>query len=65
ERIRFILEDTGSHVVIVSDGTYECAQNLFNGQIILLNISDILKEYIGRCVPLRHIDMCQRPQRGA
>ncbi|MBR2556897.1 MAG: amino acid adenylation domain-containing protein, partial [Methanobrevibacter sp.] len=46
ERIRFILEDSGSHVVIVSDGTYECAQNLFNGQIILLNISDILKEYI-------------------
>ena len=46
DRLQFILEDTGSKVVIVSDETYERAQSLAN-DAILLNVSDILKDEIG------------------
>ena len=45
-RIRFILEDTKSKVVIVSDDTYERAKALAK-DAILLNVSDMLKEDIG------------------
>ena len=47
ERIKFILEDVGANVVLVSDETYKRAGNLSDNQI-LLNISDILKEDIGK-----------------
>lgn len=43
ERIKFMLNDIEARVVIISDGTYERAQNLFDDEIILLNISDIVK----------------------
>ncbi|MBQ2612572.1 MAG: amino acid adenylation domain-containing protein [Methanobrevibacter sp.] len=43
--IQFILEDTQSKAVIVSDDTYEHAKSLVK-DVILLNISDILKEDI-------------------
>ena len=46
DRIQFILEDTESKVVIVSDETYERAELLVK-DVTLLNISDILKEGIG------------------
>ena len=46
ERIKFILNDTQSKVVIVSDETYERANNL-SYDVTLLNITDILKEDIG------------------
>ena len=45
ERIQFILQDTKSKVVIVSDETYERGKYLADGAS-LLNISDILKEDI-------------------
>ena len=41
ERIKFILEDTKSKAVIVTDETYERAKSL-TGDCILLNVSDIL-----------------------
>ena len=41
DRIQFILEDTESKVVIVSDETYERADNLTE-DVSLLNISDII-----------------------
>ena len=47
EHIKFILNDSNSKAIIVSDETYEFARNL-REDIILLNISDILKENIGR-----------------
>ncbi|MBQ2613108.1 MAG: amino acid adenylation domain-containing protein, partial [Methanobrevibacter sp.] len=47
ERIEFILKDTQSKVIIVSDETYERAKNLISEDTILLNISDIFKEDIG------------------
>ena len=43
ERIKFIMEDVGASVVLVSDETYERTSNLADNQI-LLNISDIIKE---------------------
>ena len=46
DRIQFILEDTDSKVVIVSDKTYERAKSLTNDSIIL-NISDVMKEDVG------------------
>ena len=46
ERIKFILKDTDSSVVIVSDKTYERAKSLVKDAAIL-NISDILKENLG------------------
>ncbi|MBR0372315.1 MAG: D-alanine--poly(phosphoribitol) ligase subunit DltA [Methanobrevibacter sp.] len=46
DRIQFMVKDTESHVVIVSDETYERARNLF-ADLTLLNISDIVKEEIG------------------
>lgn len=45
DRIQFILEDTQSKVVIVSDETYERADTLTD-DAALLNISDILKDEI-------------------
>ncbi|WP_406534985.1 amino acid adenylation domain-containing protein [Methanobrevibacter sp.] len=45
DRIQFILEDTASKVVIVSDETYERVKGLTDAYI--LNISDIFKEEIG------------------
>ena len=58
ERIRFILEDTDSKVVIVSDETYERAEGLVNDSIIL-NISDLLREDIGTlsCLPVIYNDL--------
>ena len=47
ERIQFILEDTTSKVVLVSDSTYNRAKNLINDDVVLLNISDIFREYKG------------------
>ena len=46
ERIRFILEDTKSKVVIVSDDTYNRVKDL-SDNVILFNISDIIKEGVG------------------
>ena len=47
-RIKFILEDTGSRVVIVSDDTYARAVDLIDDDnVVLLNISDIVKGRIG------------------
>ncbi|WP_295615979.1 AMP-binding protein [uncultured Methanobrevibacter sp.] len=54
ERIEFILEDTGSKVLIVTDETYERAKNL-SGKAIILNASDILKENIGEASHLNSI----------
>ncbi|WP_296889690.1 non-ribosomal peptide synthetase, partial [uncultured Methanobrevibacter sp.] len=45
DHIQFILDDVESNVVIVSDETYERADNLTDDEV-LLNISDILKEEI-------------------
>ena len=42
ERIRFILDDTKSKVVIVSDETYNRADDLINENVVLLNISDFI-----------------------
>ena len=46
ERIEFILEDTNSKVLIVSDETYEYAQNMDN-DYVLLNVSDIVGKETG------------------
>ena len=50
ERIKFMLNDTNACVVIVSDSTYKRAialiDDLNNENVVLLNISDILKENI-------------------
>ncbi|WP_407430979.1 AMP-binding protein [Methanobrevibacter sp.] len=42
ERIKFMLKDSGTSVVIVSDETLERVQDLTDEQTILLNISDIV-----------------------
>ena len=51
ERIKFMLNDINSKVIIVSDETYSRAigllDDLNNENVVLLNISDILKEDIG------------------
>ncbi len=47
ERIKFMLNDTGSDVVIVSDETYDHAKDLVNEDVILFNISDIINGEIG------------------
>ncbi len=47
ERIKFMLNDSDSRIVIVSDETYERAQNLTDEHTVLLNISEIIKEDIG------------------
>ena len=50
ERIKFMIEDTGSKVIIVSDGTYERAKNIINdisNDIHLLNISELIRDGIG------------------
>ena len=44
ERIQFILTDTESKVVIVSDGTYERAKNLIDDDVVILNISAVVNE---------------------
>ena len=48
ERIKFMLEDTDSRVVIVSDGTYNRAVDLVDEDVVLLNISDIVGGEVGR-----------------
>ena len=48
ERIRFMIDDTQPKVVVVSDETYNRVNNLVDDDVVLLNISDILKEDIGR-----------------
>ena len=45
ERLRFMLDDTSSKVVIVSDETYDRAKNLTE-DVVLLNISDIVRQGI-------------------
>ena len=47
ERLEFILTDTDSKVVIVSDETYNSAKTLTEDKNILLNISDIVNNEIG------------------
>ena len=47
ERLEFILTDTNSKVVIVSDETYNRAKTLTEDKNILLNISDIVNDEIG------------------
>ena len=47
ERLKFILTDTDSKVVIVSDETYNSAKTLTEDKNILLNISDIVNDEIG------------------
>ena len=47
ERIQFIINDCEVKAVIVSDSTYGRAENMVNGNIELLNISDIVKSEIG------------------
>lgn len=51
-RIRFMVEDAGANVIIVSDETYDRAESLFENSIIL-NISDIFNENIET---LNHLD---------
>ena len=46
ERIEFMISDSDSSVLIASDETYERAKNLAN-DIVIINISDTLKEDIG------------------
>ena len=46
EHIKFMLHDTDSQVIIVSDETYERTKSLANN-INLLNISDIVKKDVG------------------
>ena len=47
ERIKFMLKDSGSRIVIVSDETYERARDLIDDDTVLLNISEIVKDDIG------------------
>ena len=44
ERIAFMLRDSDSKVLIVTDGTYDRAKNLIGDNVSLLNISNILGE---------------------
>ena len=47
EHLRYILDDTKTEIIIVSNNTYERAKNLINDNVLLLNISDIVKDEIG------------------
>ena len=47
ERINFILKDSETKVVIVVDETYDRAKSLFDDDVILLNISNIVNEDVG------------------
>ncbi|WP_296890814.1 D-alanine--poly(phosphoribitol) ligase subunit DltA, partial [uncultured Methanobrevibacter sp.] len=47
EHIRFMIDNTSSKVIIVSDETYERANDLTDDDVILLNISEIIKGDIG------------------
>ena len=47
DRIKFILEDAGSKIVIASDETVERCENLISDDVVLLNISQIVKGNIG------------------
>ena len=42
ERLEFMIKDTGSKVLIVSNETYVRAQGLIDDDVVLLNISDIM-----------------------
>ena len=59
ERLEFMLDDTGSKVLIVSDETYGRAQDLTDDNIMLLNISDIMNDGIGclSCLPVVYGDL--------
>ena len=59
ERLSFILKDTQSKVVIVSDDTYEYAKNLVSDDVALLNISEIVNDEIGMlsCLPINYGDL--------
>ena len=50
ERLNFMISDTDSSVVIVSDETYERAKNLTDS--VFLNISDIINGKIGKLTTL-------------
>ncbi|MBQ2831509.1 non-ribosomal peptide synthetase [Methanobrevibacter sp.] len=58
ERLSFMLRDTNSKVVIVSDETSERAFNL-GGNCITLNISEIVNDEIGilSCLPVVYSDL--------
>ena len=47
ERLKFMLEDTESKVVVVSDDTYERAEGLVGDGVVLLNISEIISGDVG------------------
>ena len=59
ERIRFMLNDTESRFLIVSDETYERAKALADENAVLLNISKILEEDVGTLssLPIRYGDL--------
>ena len=48
ERIKFMLNDTGSKVVVVSDETYDYVDSLMDDSVVLLNISDIVNDEVGK-----------------
>ena len=56
-RIMFMLKDTGAEVLIVSDKTYERAKKIVNNDVVILNISDILKKDVGTLTSL-DVDYC-------
>ena len=55
ERIELMLKDSDSKVILVSDETYERAENLIGENAVLLNISNIIKEDIDN---LSHLPVC-------
>ena len=59
ERLSFMLRDTQSKVVIVSDETYERAKDFVSDDVILLNISEIVNDEIGTlsCLPIVYGDL--------
>ena len=56
-RIKFMLEDTDAHVIIVSDETYNRVNDLTDS--VILNISDIVNGNIGclDCLPVVYGDL--------
>ena len=59
ERIGYMLNDSGSKVIIVSDETQNRANELAEDKVVLLNISDILKDDVGSLsdLPVVHGDL--------
>ncbi|WP_296891277.1 AMP-binding protein, partial [uncultured Methanobrevibacter sp.] len=58
-RIEFMIKDTDSKVVIVSDKTYGRANNLLNDDVVLLNISNLYGENTGELynLPVKYGDL--------